>query len=290
MGSSGSKRLVASAGSSADQVFLTSATESVTEFRLNLPELFLLNLQAGAHLDFTIKNEAGDPWVRIAGGSDERMILSNAWTGETIAVIERRPWSSNFRKFSYRIFARIPNNPYQKSTTSLTTSDDLGYTARTPLYLFAKVFEDPDDEEFAQKRCCTSSDSMSWYKNKDKHSRSRSSWSYSRYNGNEGGPQVWTLNASGLDGKALVEIQPVDDEDKYLAVMEPSSYRTNEAGELTCDLLCAPGVDPVEAICVCVIMAMIGDDDNADDYGMVPLLAAKAAQDDSPARRAAASA
>ena len=206
----------------------------------NLPE----RLRSGDVREVIITDNNGYPWVRVAG-LDDRTILFDVVTGEPIVVIERRPWSSNFQKFWYRIFAWMPNRPYQDSTEEFTMSDDDGATTRAPLYLFAKVFEDTIDEE-APKRCCSDPDSIVWYKGNDKKPRPHCSCSYSRYNGNEGGPEVWTVDASGLDGEApAVEIQPVDDQRKCVALIDQSSFRTNEEGELTCGILCAPGVNPL---------------------------------------------
>jgi hypothetical protein len=282
MGSSESKNLVVSdnrQGRSADQAFLGCVTERITEFRL--PGVSPESLPSGIAHEFVITDELGNAWVHVASTHD-RATLFNAWTGEPIMVIQQRPWASNFLKSWFRIFAFKPNRPGQDSTESFTTFDDHGVTTQEPLYLFAKVLVVPADEDEdspkTAKRCCSSPDSVLWSKGDDDgRSRSHCSCSYSRYNGNEGGPEVWTASASGLKGEAqALAIRPADDERRCVALINPASYRTNEAGGRTCGILCAPGVDPVEAFCVCVIMSMISD-------GAAPVLVPHTVEVDSPA-------
>lgn len=248
----GESKLV-SAGRSADLALLGCVTERVTEFYL--PE----RLPAGSARECSIADDDGDPWFRVARPSAEQTVLCNAWTGEPAAVIQRRAWSSS--RSCFRIFACTPNTPYQEPTDSLTMSDvQAGVTTQRPLYLFGKVFEEPEDEEDRPVRLRCGAPSVLWQKDPAKEKRPQWSCSYSRYRGNESGPELWTVSASGRSGQMdALEIKPADDDRKCVARIDQSSHRTNEAGEPTRAIRCAPGVDPLEAMCVCVIMDMITD-------------------------------
>jgi hypothetical protein len=212
MGVTESKSFVWHGGMSAEQALLGEVTLRVTTY--HAPPTFQTDR------DFTISDDRGNPYLRVVRKFmtlRERTVLSNAETGEPVAVLERKLRSriGLFRRKAYRILGFAPTAPDQAAFKAFEGA---------PLYRVAELAAG------AQAGLMT----------------------YSRCEGSEDGPEVW--RAKGASESSVLEIVPLEDESQCVARVDPVAAFP-KSGERTCGITVAPGIDPVQAVAVALVMA-----------------------------------
>jgi hypothetical protein len=191
--------------------------------------------------DFSVKDDSGDPWVTIQSvpgekcksllgstyeGPVKKVVLVDVRTNKPLALLDQIDG-----KFIFNIYTFAPNKPGQESTG---THDGM------QIFSFSNIKYDWDTPI------------------------------YSRYDGNDDGPPLWHAEKGAKYGAmkagSLILI-PSNDDDLLLAKVEQDSCRPygqetknmwgQYTGNKTFDIVCVPGIDPVEVISICVIMEKI---------------------------------
>jgi uncharacterized protein YxjI len=174
--------------------------------------------------DFCVKDNSGDPWVKVVGA---------AWSiRDKMVLVDAKtdePVLILQRKIfsfgnQFQIFTFKPNKPGQESTE---THDG------TPVYRFSKI-------------------QANW----------GTSYTYTRYDGNDDGPPFWTAEIP-FGWKFQMNLVPAKNDDVLVAEIDQEGYMQYES-ENTYTIVCAKGIDPLEVIAICVILDEIRDDQKKD--------------------------
>jgi hypothetical protein len=209
--------------------------------------------------DFPVKDDSGDPWVTIQTVPGEKyqdmlgfthespvkkVVLVDVRKNKPLVLLEQIPSQYNFNIFTF-----APNKPGQESTG---THDGM------QIFKFSNIIAEG-------------------YMN--------TAFIYSRYDGNDDGPPLWHVEKgvklSDTNEKyPWYTFIPSNDDDLKLAEVEKDSCLPygegikNMWGTLifpnkTFDIVCVPGIDPVEVISICVIMEKCRSDerDSGGDCG-----------------------
>jgi hypothetical protein len=168
--------------------------------------------------DFTITDDLGEPWLKVV----------------------RKPWSLRRKTFLFNGRSGEPVALIERKLRSLFRSQgDYRILAATP--------NQPDQASTGSLQ------GASLYRFAELKASANPSYSsaYSCCEGSAAGPEVWLVNAGG-ESQAL-EVVPANDESLCVVRVDGAASMN---GELTYGITCAPGVDPVQAICVALIQSI----------------------------------